>query len=137
MSSIRPNHDQFVALLNAPDDGPVVMLNLLKFKSRSADGRSTGGEEYRKYGDAAVEMIESRGGKVIWSGRAEQVLIGDPDEDWDVVLLVQYPSRHAFIEMVSTPEYEQAHEHREAGLERTVVVACSPRSAAQLQELGS
>jgi uncharacterized protein (DUF1330 family) len=130
MSSIRPNRDQFVALLEAPDDGPVVMLNLLKFRQRASDGRSSGGESYRKYGDAAVEMIEARGGKVIWSGRAEQILIGDPTEDWDVVLLVQYPSRQTFVEMVSTPEYEQAHEHREAGLERTVVVACSPRTEA-------
>ena len=75
MSSIRPNRDQFLALLEAPDEGPVVMLNLLKFKPQSSDGSSTGGEEYKKYGDAAVEMIEARGGKVIWSGRAEQILI--------------------------------------------------------------
>jgi uncharacterized protein (DUF1330 family) len=127
MSSIRPNRDQFLALLEAPDEGPVVMLNLLKFKRRSSDGSSTGGEEYKKYGDAAVEMIEARGAKVIWSGRAEQILIGDPADDWDVVLLVQYPSRKTFVDMVSTPEYEAAHEHRESGLERTIVVACSPR----------
>jgi uncharacterized protein (DUF1330 family) len=127
MSSIRPNRDQFLALLEAPDEGPVVMLNLLKFKPRSSDGGSTGGEEYKKYGDAAVEMIEARGAKVIWSGRAEQILIGDPADDWDVVLLVQYPSRKTFVDMVSTPEYEAAHEHRESGLERTIVVACSPR----------
>jgi uncharacterized protein (DUF1330 family) len=126
VSSIRPNRDRFLELLHAPDE-PVVMLNLLKFKDQSTDGASTGGEEYKKYGDAAVEMIEARGGKVIWSGRAEQVLIGDPTQDWDVVLLVQYPSRRAFVEMVSAPEYERAHEHREAGLERTIVVACSPR----------
>ncbi len=127
MSSIRPNRDQFVELMQAPDEGRVVMLNLLKFKEK-ADGGSTGGQEYRKYGDAAVEMIEARGGKVIWSGRADQILIGDPSQDWDVVLLVQYPSRASFVEMVSTPEYEQAHEHRESGLERTIVVACSPRT---------
>jgi uncharacterized protein (DUF1330 family) len=128
MSSIRPNRDQFAQLMQAPDEGPVVMLNLLKFKEKAEGGAASGGQEYRKYGDAAVEMIEARGGKVIWSGRAEQILIGDPAEDWDVVLLVQYPSRSAFVEMVTTPEYEQAHEHRESGLERTIVVACSPRT---------
>jgi uncharacterized protein (DUF1330 family) len=127
LSAIRPNREQFQQLLHAPDDGPVVMLNLLKFKARADDGAQTGGAAYRAYGDAAVEMVEARGGKVIWTGRAEQVLIGDPTQDWDAVLLVQYPSRRAFVEMVSTPEYDQAHEHREAGLERTIVVACSPR----------
>jgi uncharacterized protein (DUF1330 family) len=53
-------------------------------------------------------------------------LIGDADEDWDTVLLVEYPSRKAFIEMVSRPDYMKSHEHREAGLERTIVIACSP-----------
>jgi len=125
--AITPNRDQFTALASAPDDGPVVMLNLLKFKDR-ADGsqRETGAEAYRQYGDAAVAMIEERGGKVIWAGHADQILIGDPTEDWDQVLLVQYPSRAAFIDMVTQPEYEEAHTHRESGLERTVVVACTP-----------
>ncbi len=126
MSAIRPNREQFVQLMSAPDDGPVVMLNLVKYKAQAADGSGSGGEAYRRYGDKAVEMVEARGGKVLWTGRAEQVLIGDPTEDWDAVLLVQYPSRAAFIEMVTTPEYEKAHEHREAGLERTTLIACRP-----------
>jgi uncharacterized protein (DUF1330 family) len=125
--AITPNRDQFAALMTAPDEGPVVMLNLLKFKPRSATGDVTGNQEYRRYGDAAVEMIEARGGKVLWTGRADQVLIGNPEEDWDAVLLVQYPSRAAFVEMVTTPEYDKAHEHREAGLERTIVIACTPQ----------
>jgi uncharacterized protein (DUF1330 family) len=116
---ITPNVDQFQALATAPDTGPVVMLNLLKFKE--------GGEDaYVRYGETAMRMVEERGGKVLWLGRAEQVLVGDPAEDWDMVGLVQYPSRAAFIEMVSTPEYLEAHAQRDAGLERTVVLACSP-----------
>jgi len=102
------------------------MLNLLKFKESAGDGSGSGAEAYGRYGDAVVEMLEARGGKVLWSGRGEQILIGDPAEDWDAVLLVQYPSRQAFIEMVTTPAYDDAHEHREQGLERTVIVACSP-----------
>jgi uncharacterized protein (DUF1330 family) len=129
MSAIRPNKAQFVELMEAPDEGPVTMLNLLKFKS-DVDGDGTGASgasEYAKYGDAAVQMVEARGGKVLWMGRADQILIGDPAEEWDSVALVQYPSRKAFVEMVSTPEYEQAHEHRESGLERTVLIACTER----------
>ena len=118
-SPITPNLDQFQALAAAPDEGAVVMLNLLKFKEGGAD-------TYLRYGDAAIGMVEERGGRVLWSGRAEQVLIGDPAADWDVVVLVEYPSRAAFVEMVSSPEYLEAHADREAGLERTVVLACSP-----------
>ena len=42
------------------------------------------------------------------------------------MLLVEYPSRAAFVEMVSSPEYLAAHAHRERALERTIVIACTP-----------
>jgi uncharacterized protein (DUF1330 family) len=124
--SITPNRDQFQELASAPDEGPVVMLNLLKFKAKADTGDASGSSEYRRYGDAALEMVEARGGRVLWAGRADQVLIGDPNEDWDQVILVQYPSRAAFIDMVTQPSYQDAHTHREAGLERTVLIACTP-----------
>lgn len=127
MSAIKPNKAQFVELMGAPDEGPVTMLNLLKFKTQAEGSGGSGASEYAKYGDAAVQMVEARGGKVLWMGRADQILIGDASEGWDSVALVQYPSRKAFLEMVSTPEYEQAHEHRESGLERTVLIACTER----------
>jgi uncharacterized protein (DUF1330 family) len=128
MSGIRPNKEQFLELAHAPDEGPVVMLNLLKFKAKASRGDVTGAAEYGKYSDSVIEMVEARGGKVLWMGRADQVLIGDTTaNEWDAVALVQYPSRQAFIDMVTTPEYEQAHEHRDSGLERTVLIACTPR----------
>jgi uncharacterized protein (DUF1330 family) len=126
MTRITPNREQFEQLAHAPDDGPVVMLNLLKFKASASDGSGSGAAAYGRYGNAAVAMLEARGAQVLWIGRGEQILIGDPAEDWDQVLLVEYPSRKTFIEMVTTPEYVEAHRHRESGLERTVVVACSP-----------
>jgi hypothetical protein len=39
---------------------------------------------------------------------------------------VSRPAASEAIEMVTTPEYNEAHKHRESGLERTVVVACAP-----------
>jgi uncharacterized protein (DUF1330 family) len=74
-------------------------------------------------------MVEARGGKLIWTGQPEQVLIGDTDADaWDVVALVSYPSRAAFIDMVTSPSYGEAHADRERGLDRTVLLACEPMS---------
>ena len=133
MSAIRPNKAQFIELMEAPDEGPVVMLNLLKFKKQAEGSEGSGASEYGKYSDAAVQMVEARGGKVLWMGRADQILIGDPTEDWDSVALVQYPSRKDFVEMVSSPDYEKAHEHRESGLERTVLIACTERVSRLLQ----
>jgi uncharacterized protein (DUF1330 family) len=133
--AITPNADQLRELASNAEEGPVVMLNLLKYRQRAHDGDTTGEAEYRTYGDAAVAMIEERGGSVLWAGRADQVLIGDPAQDWDHVLLVQYPSRAAFLDMVGQPAYQEAHRHRESGLERTLVVACSPRLD-RIAELG-
>ena len=132
-SSIRPNKDQFMELASSAEQGPVVMLNLLKFKARAEGETGSGEEAYRRYGEAAVKMVEEQGGRVLWQGRADQILIGDPEENWDSVVLVEYPSRQAFIEMVTKPKYEEAHEHREAGLERTVLVAMTE----QYRGLGS
>jgi uncharacterized protein (DUF1330 family) len=125
--AIRPNPDQFDAYLKSGHGGEVVMLNLLKFRSRAEGESGSGAEAYGRYGDEVKKMIEARGGTLLWQGRADHVFIGDVDaNDWDAVALVSYPSRESFVEMVSTPEYEKAHEHRDAGLADTVVIACTP-----------
>ena len=121
MSAITPNPDQFRELATSPDEGPVVMLNLLKFKE------GDGAREYDAYGQSAMKMVAEGGGRVLYMGRYDQTLIGDVSEKWDAIALVEYPSRKAFIEMVSRKDYQQAHTHREAGLERTVLLATTPQ----------
>jgi uncharacterized protein (DUF1330 family) len=103
------------------------MLNLLRFKKRAEGEGGSGEEAYSLYGSAAVRMVEERGGRVVWMGRPIGVFIGDIDANqWDAIALVSYPSRQALLDMVATQEYQKAHEHREAGLEDTVVIACAP-----------
>ena len=124
---ITPNRDQFAALAAAAsdDDGPVVMLNLLRFKE-VATGGGSGAASYNRYGDSVVRMVEERGGQVLWSGRVDQVLIGEQAANgWDAIALVQYPSRQAFLDMVSDDKYLKSHEHREGGLAKTVLLACT------------
>lgn len=101
------------------------MLNLLKFKARADDGGGSGAQSYNRYGDAVRPMVEALGGKFIWAGRAEELLIGEEaEQDWDMVALVEYPSRKAFIEMATGKQMGEIHHDREAGLERTVLLAC-------------
>jgi uncharacterized protein (DUF1330 family) len=125
--AIIPTREQFEAFANHEREGEVVMINLLHF--RPSDGASgSGGEDaYRQYGNAAVKMVEDRGGRIVWMGRPEHVLIGDSEHDrWDLAVLVSYPSREAFIDMVTTAEYQDAHRDREQGLDRTVLLGCEP-----------
>jgi len=124
MNKISPEPDKFAKLIKE-HSGPIVMLNLLKFKAKAQGGEGTGAEAYGRYGSRVVKMIEAVGGKVLWSGRPESVLIGDSSDEWDAVALVQYPSPKALFEMGSTPDYQRIHKHREAGLGRTVLIACA------------
>lgn len=124
MGTILPRADQIQALVGDSDQGPVVMLNLLKFKDRAVGEEGTGADAYRRYGDAVIKMVEARGGKVLWSGRATHVMIGSEADKWDAIALVEYPSPAAFLEMGMSAEYQQIHGHREAGLESTVLIAC-------------
>ncbi len=130
--AVVPNAEQFAALAADAEthSGEVVMLNLLKYSSTdgaAGDGGGGGAERYAKYASEVVRMVEDRGGRMVWMGRPDQVLIGDVDADaWDAVALVSYPNRAAFMDMISQPDYLEAHEHREGGLERTVLLAMTP-----------
>jgi len=56
----------------------------------------------------------------------EPVFIGGPEDDWDLALVVWCPARKAFLDMVGSDDYQDAHRHREGGRQRSVVLACVP-----------
>ncbi|MEX1253399.1 MAG: DUF1330 domain-containing protein [Dehalococcoidia bacterium] len=133
MPFIKPTREQIARLAESNDNGPVIMLNLLKF-ARTADDASgkTGAESYDTYGDKMREIMAERGIKLLWRGRADSVVIGDDDaDDWDMALLVQYPSRKAFLEMGSSKEYETVGEHRTAALVDSRLIACTEQFRAK------
>ena len=109
-----PDDDTFVALADLPDDQPVVMLNLLEYVD-------DGGESYRQYGAIARPQIDKRGGRILYTG----VPLTDEGGGghWDVVILVEYPSRAAFLDMMADPDYQKGLPFRAAGLKRTVLYA--------------
>lgn len=129
----NPTKEQIKTLIADAErtDGEVVMLNLLKFKPRaSSSGGGTGEESYMRYGELATRKVAERGGRIVWMGRPDSTVIGDDSEgDWDVVILVAYPSRSVFIEMTSDPEYQKGHGDREGGLEKMALVAMTPDKA--------
>ena len=94
-----------------PDRGPVVMLNLLKFRP---DG---GAERYAEYGAAVAPLLEEVGGRLIYAGSGRAALIGQGD--WDLVALVEYPSHRAFLQMILSNKYEKIAHLRLEGLLRS------------------
>ena len=122
---LYPTPEQVQTLLAGPADTPVVMLNLLRFRDRTEDDDDTGRASYAKYGDGIRSMLEATGARVLWQGRGDSVVIGDDADDWDAVILVEYPSRAKFLEMVSRPDYQEQSSHRTSALADSRLVACT------------
>ncbi len=123
MSSIQMNIDEFKKLKHNPNDGPVVMLNLLKFKP-------DGFKHYLKYMQESNKYVEDVGGKMIYLGKPDELLNGK--ETWDLLMLVEYPSRANFLRMTNNPDYISIHEYREKAVERAVLYATNRTGFRQL-----
>tara|TARA_Y100000590_G_scaffold242399_1_gene272439 strand:+ start:338 stop:721 length:384 start_codon:yes stop_codon:yes gene_type:complete len=107
-----------------PDDGPVVMLNLVKFREVSSDGNGTGSDAYKRYAEEVTPLMEKVGGRVLWAGNIQHpVLHEGGDVDWDWSVLVEYPNRSAFLELVSNSVYSKANVDRKNGVEKHVIMA--------------
>ncbi|MGH7897074.1 MAG: DUF1330 domain-containing protein [Candidatus Binatia bacterium] len=119
MIALYPTKEQIEALLTGPADQPVVMLNLLRFKERATapDAGLTGEEAYERYADAMTRFVESRGGRILWTGRVDSQVIGEAGDRFHSAALVEYPSRKAFVEIAMSPEVARIGVHRSAGLE--------------------
>lgn len=119
-SSLEPTPEQFAALAERPADEPVVMINLLQFR---ADG---GRHSYIRYAQEVAPHLQRVGGTVRYAGAAPTVVIGEGEKPWwDALIVVEYPSPTAFLDMVSNEEYLKVHEHRAAGLDRGDLIATS------------
>jgi uncharacterized protein (DUF1330 family) len=105
---ILPTKEQFEQVMTMDYTGPIFMINLLKFKP---DG---GAQRYRQYVEAGAETFKKVGLKAAFHANIAMAVIGD--EDWDEVLIAQYPSIAAFIEMNRDKDYQQAVQHRTEAL---------------------
>lgn len=106
------------AMADGDPDDPVVMLNLLRYRDAAQPGHGVDGlsgrAAYGVYGQRFEELHSRFGGEPIWMGRASRSVIGD--EDWDLVILVRYPTRRQFVEMMRDPAYQAIAPIRAAAL---------------------
>ncbi len=100
--------------------GPVVMLNLLRF---APDG---GRERYAEYVAHFRATSASLGAEVLYVGDGSTALVAEDGQAWDCVLLVRYPSRQAFSDMVRDPAYQTGSHLRTEALSEAVLQATVP-----------
>lgn len=122
---VEPTPEQLGGLADLAADRPVLMLNLVRFRdvadySARPDLAPTepvsGAEAFQRYSAAAQASLEGIGGSVEQFRRCAPTFIGPEDEQWDVMLLVKYPTPAAFRTMISDPAYREAAAHRTAAL---------------------
>ena len=97
------------------------MVNLLKFKEKAIyeDGRETsltGPEAYQIYGEGVAKMIDTIGGKIVFSSVVSGLVVGEVEELWDAVAIAEYPSRQSFADMIASAQWSELAIHRTAGL---------------------
>ena len=106
--------------------GPVVMLNLLRFRDYAdysetphlaPPDKITGEMAYQLYIDHTLPHLKKSGGEIIFLGNGGTFLIGPTDERWDAVMLIRQNSVSDFIAFASNAEYMQGMGHRTAALE--------------------
>lgn len=131
---IDPTRAQFEAFKGLDRDQPVQMLNLVRFRDLAnypgthdlARDGLTGAEAYALYGKYSGPVLRKVGGSILWRGAFETTLIGPEHEAWDAMFIAAYPAAHAFLAMVTDPDYQKAVVHRQAAVATSRLIRTKP-----------
>jgi hypothetical protein len=112
-----------------PMDEPMWALNLMHYREKAdyADGRQTdltGWEADNQY--SPLGPLAAVGAELV----IVAIVVDQPagtDYKWDRAAIVRYPNRQALVEMSLTPEFQEAHAHKDAGMKFTIVAASFPQ----------
>lgn len=107
------------AFKDADRPGPIHMLNLVRLRKKAeyADGHeATGAEAYQRYSDTSAPVLQKIGGRIVWRGAFELMMVGPQDEAWDIAFIAEYPGVSVFVEMMKDATYREAMVHRQAGV---------------------
>ncbi len=121
-NALQPDGDQVKTFTSKPTEGPIVMVNLLKFREKAAyeDGRESdlsGREAYQLYANEMRKLVEGGGGRFLFAGDVQSLLLGKVEDLWDLVGIVEYPAPAAMMKIATSPEFREIEVHRIAGLE--------------------
>lgn len=125
-SYLAPTQDQGRALMMRRLSGPVVMLNLLRFRARADYSAHpevrpaqplTGAEAFDLYVAHTLPFLAASGGELLFLGKGGPFLIGPAEERWDRVMLVRQRSLEDFMAFASNQAYLRGLGHRMAAIE--------------------
>jgi len=124
LTQVQPSQEQISQLKNYPKDIPLVMVNIIKFKSQIENGNETGAVAYARYFKNVQAFVAKANAKLIWKGAVASTVIGDSQDEPDMIFLIEYPSVDHFLGMISDPEYQKVAKDRTIALEYGGLIAC-------------
>ncbi len=127
---IDPDRAQFDAFKGLDRETPIEMVNLVALNDLAnypgdhelARDGLTGAQAYGNYGKQSAPGLAKVGGSILWRGKFETTLIGPSDEIWDLMFIARYPNAHAFLAMISDPDYQKAVVHRQAAVKTSRLI---------------
>lgn len=122
--------DGFAAFRNMDRRGAIHMLNLVRLHDWAMydDGRKvSGADAYAAYGRESAPVFARVGGRIVWSGDMEMMLIGPQDEAWDICFIAEYPGPEAFVAMLKDAQYRAAMVHRQAAVSDSRLIRMAPK----------
>jgi uncharacterized protein (DUF1330 family) len=124
LTQVKPSEEQFAQLMEYPKNTPVVMVNILKFKTKTDKGNETGQEAYTRYYKNTLEFIGKAKAKLIWKGAVVTTVIGDSNDQPNMIFMVEYPTVDHFLGVITSPEYQKISNDRTIALEYGGLMAC-------------
>ncbi len=131
----EPTQESGSALFRRGIAGPIVMLNLLRFRKvadysanpeLAPESPVSGAEAYRRYVEFTKPFLHKSGGEVLFEGDGGHFFIGPPDERWDAVLLIRQSSLDAFFAFATNADYLAGIGHRTAAIEDSRLLPLAP-----------
>ena len=124
LTQIKPSEEQMAVLMAYPKNTPVTMVNIIRFREKTENGKETGKEAYARYYKNAWEFVIQSKAKLIWKGAVATTVIGDSNKQPDMIFLVEYPSVGHFLKMITDPAYQKIAGDRSIALEYGGLIAC-------------
>ncbi len=95
------------------------MLNLFQLKPGSD-------EAFARWMTTATPFLSAHGAQVLYAGSIAELLVGDVGGTWDRMVLIQYPTRQAVLDLAADPAFREAVPQRDAIVAAQVLYATDP-----------
>lgn len=124
-SYLEPTEQAGRTFFSCPDNGPILMLNLMLFRDvadyvnrpdLAPDMPIKGSTAFQLYIEQTLPLLKKIGGDLLFYGATDEFLIGPAEESWDAVMLIRQNSRSSFLAFASNSSYQDTLTHRTAAL---------------------